>query len=798
MRQRLYLGIGLAGLAAVATSGCSSSSSTASNGGGQVAGLTVASQVSVVDAQQAPGSPKLMGALQRLVGLANVPTDSAYSTDKTNVYVNEKAGEAFKTVNMILCMVDQTKYADMVNKGFYKAMVNSNVCQGNDSADKSGSSAQGDVGGAAAPSYDTWTVKSERASATSDQVLTAYVHMAEGGPTNQPMTVEFKMIISEGSSTSNPVGIFTANYRGYMDATPNVNMMKGVLKTELVNNKVVIKFAETEYDVDGTTIRRINKAAYQKDATTGQGSAALAENYQGNNPSLTPTAMDFAYTASEFKRESGASSICLDRSKFESSAWRYGVYSSSGARKNVNAGFSINTKSDGSGAYGYLGYYGLNLPPGATIVNETVYKKVWSNGTETTTPYSIFAKGGKLKKHVKKEVTLADIMNIPLEGGEPGTSNMVRVIWNGTALKKIATAVSSFNGPPAWTDVTGASQNMTFTNLPWGELNYYSQALSGQVRIKLSGCTPNGGQGQPTFTCTAPSGTAPVVYFSESTVMPGDTVPSTLACFDNCPAVASGDVSGVSSQTAKNYAFNAAITGNNPMILMDGSTPVLKTVDGSSSWGFNSGPLFDVTYATVTSTTDPLACDWSTQNNLQVCGWKAWSALSTFYTWETGKNSWNQFTAAMDASGVFVKFDPPLAATYVHSQSDATAYDFKYDGTKFFLQYTGFGDLQGIPGKCFNPDTGTTVTNCNGNGLRWVPEFTIPADAQITIGGIQYLVKPLEMEQRMKVKPGGCAGLTTSSYASSMLNMATDWVDPALGAEPVVTASPKVIGGVVQ
>jgi hypothetical protein len=94
-------------------------------------------------------------------------------------------------------------------------------------------------------------------------------------------------------------------------------------------------------------------------------------------------------------------------------------------------------------------------------------------------------------------------------------------------------------------------------------------------------------------------------------------------------------------------------------------------------------------------------------------------------------------------------------------------------------------------------DTGQPVScseGSNGVPVRWVPEFFIPAG---TVAGQanEYVVKPLQMEQRMRQSVGGCTGLTTTSYA---LPVISDWTDPAIGAEPTVTSAPAVIGGVVQ
>jgi len=52
------------------------------------------------------------------------------------------------------------------------------------------------------------------------------------------------------------------------------------------------------------------------------------------------------------------------------------------------------------------------------------------------------------------------------------------------------------------------------------------------------------------------------------------------------------------------------------------------------------------------------------------------------------------------------------------------------------------------------------------------------------------------MEQRMKKdESGGCSTLSATNYT---LPVIADWVDPAIGAEPVITAPPAVVGGVVQ
>ena len=119
------------------------------------------------------------------------------------------------------------------------------------------------------------------------------------------------------------------------------------------------------------------------------------------------------------------------------------------------------------------------------------------------------------------------------------------------------------------------------------------------------------------------------------------------------------------------------------------------------------------------------------------------------------------------------------------------------DKSTFNLEYSGFGNLQGIPGHCIDWDTGEEV-NC-GPETRWIPKFSIEEGSEVTAvsdGTTKYYVKPLEAERRMKVvDEGACSALTTTTYD---LPDISEWQSPAIGTEPVVSGPPAVIGGVLQ
>jgi len=324
-------------------------------------------------------------------------------------------------------------------------------------------------------------------------------------------------------------------------------------------------------------------------------------------------------------------------------------------------------------------------------------------------------------------------------------------------------------------------------------LNFWSQSLGGNVQIKL-GCTVTPGvfPDPPIFSCSADD-TVPVAFYAESVIFPSDTVPSSLACFTNCPDLSkinSGDQWPYDNTYGQPQAVVPSLAqyisygfDSSQMVLTSDSTPVLATGD-VYQWGVMSGPLFEPTAENLAL----LACDWDPS---QTCGWQVWNNLPEFYTWETGPNDWNKFTALVDPlDSSVLKFDPPLQVSYVHTWDDLTT-------STFNLEYSGFGNLQGIPGKCIDWDSGNEV-EC-GEGTRWIPQFSITEGSEVTDvsdGITKYYVKPLDMEQRMKqLESSFCSALTTTTYA---LPSMSEWVDPDIGTEPAVNSSPAVIGGVVQ
>jgi len=335
------------------------------------------------------------------------------------------------------------------------------------------------------------------------------------------------------------------------------------------------------------------------------------------------------------------------------------------------------------------------------------------------------------------------------------------------------------------------------------EFSFYAQALGGAGQLKL--------QGAHDVIPTVDADLSKVIFHKEEDVFADDnTVPVNLICYDSCI-----DPSGIDSNVyddryfGDNYYDNKTKAPkeykyeNNVLIVKDSLLPVTSETYANNREGVWSGALIEDTPANQ----EELKC---APGEADICAWQLYDKIDVFYTWTTGPNEWNKTTSLKSvATGVVTKFDLPKMVAYTHKGED------KYKDSKFYLDYEGFGNLWGIPETCMNTDTGITkdcwtVTDAEhiNNSIRYMSQFVIPesvngirSTASETIGGITstYVIKPLDVEQtQKKVDVAACDGLTLASSSTDFpLNMES-WVDPAIGAKPVVKGAPSVISGVVQ
>ncbi len=400
-----------------------SSSSDATPTPTDTTSLQVADKVSVVDAKLSSNvaavAPLHIGLFK--VTAADLAAASDYKADKTQVWVSERSAEAFDSINSILCAVGQTRYDSMLNKGAYIALIDESLCDASKSdASSAGESSQNQSSSSGMPDYTTFTVDITRADNNSPQIGKVWVHEKAKQGGNSDMDGEklifVKLTITEGKSDANPYGLFHLDFVGYKSTNGVTDtsqiMFKGALGSvkDATTGKVLLKFAEQDFGPWGGQ----RKIALDRsgDGLTGKGS--VYEAHSENGAPFTST-FNIAFDQDYFLRNDGTNSICLNRNLFDESAWRYGLYDSAGARVNRNSGFSVNTKADGSGKYGFIGYWGLWIDSNTTLNSgDFLYKFDYSNNGAGPIPYTVVKAGGKLKKHTKKTMNLAEIKGIPL------------------------------------------------------------------------------------------------------------------------------------------------------------------------------------------------------------------------------------------------------------------------------------------------------------------------------------------------------------------------------------------------
>ena len=168
------------------------------------------------------------------------------------------------------------------------------------------------------------------------------------------------------------------------------------------------------------------------------------------------------------------------------------------------------------------------------------------------------------------------------------------------------------------------------------------------------------------------------------------------------------------------------------------------------------------------------------------------------YTWRSSQNPWDQFiTFKSNVDNSISTFDPPLNLTYQDGNGQR------------FVQYEGFGQLHGIPGKCYSRVDHSLVSCSSGQYTIWIPEYNIPTGTELTAAGnntLSYFVKQLNIAQNLLPLSNGvektqCVNQLQSSItqASALsLPALNQWSDPNLGTMPSVSNITEVIAGVNQ
>lgn len=721
-------------------------------------------------------------------------SSSSYATDAQNSYVEDETSRGIGQVNMITCIMSALKADALVNEGPYNALVDETKCD--PSARAESSSTQGS-------SFMNATVNATRASNDDPMIAKVWIDEEDEG---EHMQILVHVAAEEAPSTANPYGIFRVDYCGSPDGASC--MMSGFLE----GSDSGIRYYENEGDGGSTKALRLNATG----TTAGSGRLQIDSDWEQGE-------YDFAYNATLFRRSDGNNDQCFSRDASDPdtgfSVWRYGLYdATTGERITRNSGFPIEYTTGGQTYHGYLGYYGLSLPFEAMSAMEsgsTVQKVDYSQGAAPTkTDYTVVKAPGKLTKYTRQERTLQSIDKVKFTtfigsnagsffaGATPNTQ--YELYWDdaNSEFKVSGQMNCSENGCFTSSFPNGETKSVAVSF--WqsmGGVQGWSQSLGGEVFINLQGAS------------SVDSAITEVVYRKQDLVYPSD-LPATLFCVRDCPTAAS--MSAFFESNSGSSPFYG-ITANNwnqtqpadvvqyhtdsavALLLDAANEPVTFTNKEALAeqpqyqHGVRSGRLFTTLAAAECANGSNTYCDYKVNE------------LDVYYQWETGPQPFNQFAAVKDASGEFVAFDAPLNVNF--QVPNAAAYG-EFAGQTLVLQYGGFGDLWGIPGKCVSRSTNEAV-DCSEQNSRYVAAFMIPFDSVVgRVSGEsgEYLVKWLEREIRFASKDVSvCTGAGLELSTGLTLPTAADLKNPSdpssdiyIGDKPTVTDAPRVIHGDVK
>ena len=825
----------------------SSSSTSSSSSGGTAKGLTLPSQLSVVlakDSASKSAEPLNVNwgayAKRQVLSPTSFPSDSAFVTDPARTHVYDPSTEALDTVNMILCMMDQTKASDFVNQGAYTALVNEAKCDSgqNTSASSQGGQNSADNSGANAIKYKKWTVEATRASNSDPEYVKVWVPQGDDGPGGKLPAGYSNMIVvyitvTAGVSSTDPFGQFHLDFKQ--------------VTTDPSNNETVTEngFLETVSESSGQPHFRFydstpgsvtvpgssNTYSYTQstnvlldDATGNSGIARTHFNESfpngGSTNTINTNSFAIAFDTNHFYREDASSppsQACLSRTNYNTQVWQYNLYYAA-AGSNHSQGDAVQLKSgfpftydDGAGnvTQGDISYWGVwSEDPNLDLNGKTVKRR---DGAM----FDISMAPGRLTRRTRQQADLPQLDGVKLQywgpsnpsnpsGTYPNNSGYDSWIvklsssdsYSSTFAFKIVAGVKYGNNGPQETNFNSSSYITVFdqTANPGDTINFWADQLGGDVVFVQDGGAVSSKM---------------VTYYVQDTVMPGDSAltalaPSgkvTLYCYNGCPmgGITQSDVdsnnlfypsqSNVSSPYV--YSFDLStmtLTDNNSgksgfgkvVDLYDGSGNPLNVSGTNAEYGIGSSPM--LTNTSISNT------------------WDTWGEAVT-YRWDTGQDDWNKLAIVTPSGGGnALTFDKPLSLHFpvanpydpaTDDANGATSDNQPYTGQPLLLQYGGAGQLWGFPWQH------------DSNNDRWYSPITLKDGVVLTDGQSDYVVKEMEKEQHMQSQAlSNCSTLTLPNDSNLPLPTASDMDTSAVtfgpSDRPVVTVPPAVIGGEEQ
>lgn len=698
------------------------------------------------------------------------PLDSDYHQDVARRHVYDPAIEPLNTVNMILCLIEQTAADELVNEPAYLAQVNTTKCEQGGGESETGQSA------GAVDEFQLWAVESSRASDTEPQEVAYWVPENDDG---HEMTIFVDGEITAGVDAEHPFGEFALDFAGAEDVAGLESPLMGGALTAgtLESGHAGFQFYFRKGDL--SAVPAVGEHAEETTATL----FTSADQQSGTARIRRQERMDFgsgdtgvltaeyliAYDAGTFLRAlDGGAPEAFHRDQFIESVWQYNLYHASGEnagqRVELDSGFGFKTQA---GERGWIGYWGLWAPPGVEVADgDVVTSDAYGEEPET---YTVFRAPGRLIQNTRRTLNLDELDGHTFQwwhfDGSAGTNYVVAYDENSLSWLKIGTQ------DPGQPTMTPIDPPEAIDTAGLGFLNMWSASLGGPTAYV---------HGEDAITYYAQSfvtgadelftGGELELYGFVQCLRPGITASEAEAgdvYLADAPDVASPHLYTFQQSDLTLYLDT---TGTGGGLDVAGLAPGEMPSSGPYTWGMRSGPM-------VTSSAG-LASPWDVWNQ------------DVFYVWETGANDWNQFTGVLDTGGQFVSFDAPLAFNFTLAAGDDRNGDDSRAGQTFVLSYGGPGQLWGLP------SDGIDLTG-DDQPDRWYPLVNLADGVLVGPNGSEYVVKALEMEQRLAPDAGYSGALDLDSAATLVLPTSALFTTPDIGPRPEITDAPRVVDGVV-
>ena len=272
-----------------------------------------------------------------------------YTNLKTEYWINAGAWqEPLQMADMLVCIMGASSHSDLFN-ATYQGLIDMNICQ-SDSGDQAAKTAN----------FADVVMTVSRANNTANQIGAAWFTQAQdenddGDTLDAGEVKKFasNIVISEGTSTSNPFGVFTMSWN--QDNSAANEHSRGTLKVADEGvNQVGITFIEENKQVSSPAY---DQTEWVRGTLNKDGSGGTIKVSHVNSGTTTIYKINFNGSYANVDKAGTASCMNLDESTMTTYIDRYNLYNNTtGALIDINAGLEF-VHGAAKDKRGYAGSY---------------------------------------------------------------------------------------------------------------------------------------------------------------------------------------------------------------------------------------------------------------------------------------------------------------------------------------------------------------------------------------------------------------------------------------------------------